>query len=585
LTPSEYVWGILQAVTHKEPNEIKVLIEEKSEYPTLERDSIGYVLKVPTPKKPRENLYSLHGMFFDADPKGEASLWRMFRASVYHLCLHASHTDFSIYKNVSSDDEALYNAMFAMSLVEDYAIKGYMRANWPGIVLDNAYANHLTALRFKEIGEQETLAVKIAANLLSYTLTGNPKVALGPDVGNRIKTLWAKLVEIDASSYHLAQLENTKKTSDLAKDRKSFAHKKVETVGRILETFEDHEAFLTACHSPPYTDNYGPNYLFSNAFVTAQPEEKAKVFNDACKAFSIDSDVTKLAEADKILEIESSNMLSDWERSELRKQSLISCYRKLDPKSHFEGFLFPREDFAEYVRTRMRLIGPLRIILDKLKMVKTSEDEVKGEQSGYLDLPTAVQVMATGSENNEVFVRDILSTKSEAWAILIDSSKVLENIQGAVRDVALCLAEVAKELIPNAGSWACYAFDEKFRIIKDFSETYTNECKGRIGGLSSGLKTFLPDAVRLTAKRLASAGEDIKVMLVVSDGYPLGYDNIDYESVEAIKTVNKAGINVIGLGICSSFLKKHFRANTTVNSPAELMRNFVETYLEASETF
>ncbi len=584
MNPSEYAWSTMQAIAQKEPSDIKVLVEQQIEYPRLEKDSYGYVLRIPIPTRPRENLYCLHGMFFDADTKGEASLWRMFRASIYHLCLHAVHTDFSIYKNLV-DEMNMTVGMFAISLVEDYSIRGFMRANWPGLVLDTAYANHLSALRFKELSASDELSVKMAANLLSYTLVGKPRISIGSALGQQIKTLWSRLVEIDAGAYHLAHLARTRNVSEIEKDQKAFNKKKVETAQRIIETFEDQSAYLNSCPSFPYTDNYGPNFLFPNSILTASPEEKMNVLNDACRVFSIDSAESKLAETDKVLETESSNILADWDRSASVKQSLIESYRRLDPHSHFEGFLFPKEDFAEYVRTRSKLIGPIRLILDQLRMIKSSADEVQGQESGYVDLPTAVQVLASGKQNNDIFVRDILSTKSEAWAILIDSSKSLENIQGAVKDVAICLSEVAKDLIPNQNSWACYAFDERFHIVKDFSEIYGNECRARIGGLCNGVKTYLPDAMRLAAKRLETSGEEVKVLLVISDGFPLGYEGIDNDSVEALKKIEKSGMYVIGIGICSSFLKKHFKMSCNVESPSDLMKNFVRIYIETSNTF
>ena len=69
----------------------------------------------------------------------------------------------------------------------------------------------------------------------------------------------------------------------------------------------------------------------------------------------------------------------------------------------------------------------------------------------------------------------------------------------------MCLAEVAKDLIPNHNSWACYAFNENLYIVKDFTEIYGMRTKSRIGGLGSGLKTYLPDALRLAANRLKTA--------------------------------------------------------------------------------
>src|ERR1700722_15889499 len=138
---------------------------------------------------------------------------------------------------------------------------------------------------------------------------------------------------------------------------------------------------------------------------------------------------------------------------------LSELYKNIDPKTHFENFIFPKEDYAEYVRTRARLIGPIRMVLDQLRNVKSAMDE-NVRESGNLDVPKAIQVVATNSGRNDVFSQEEMETKREAWAILIDSSKSLETFSREVQEIAVCLAEVAKDLIPSHNSWACYSFNE-----------------------------------------------------------------------------------------------------------------------------
>ena len=94
------------------------------------------------------------------------------------------------------------------------------------------------------------------------------------------------------------------------------------------------------------------------------------------------------------------------------------------------------------------LIGPIRLVLDRLKMVRFTVDESQGKESGYVDIPMAIQVVASQSERNDVFIQEENELRSEAWAIVIDSSKSLETFQSEVRDIAVCLTEVAKNLIP-----------------------------------------------------------------------------------------------------------------------------------------
>ncbi len=580
---TDYGWNTVQAITHKQPTEIKLLIHE-IEYPRLERDSRGYVLHLSEPTRPRENLLSLHGMFFDDDTSGRASLWRMFRASLYHMCLHALYTDFSIYKNVTKDSRP-NNTIFAVSLVEDYAMRGHMRASWPGLVMDTAYANHICALRCKELGAHQDIALMIASNLLFYSMVGKPLVPIGNPIGTKTNAIHTKLKDLDEVAFRFSKTVSGNTLLDTDELLSDLNKKKIVTAASILELFDQQAAYLSNVPSIPYTDSYGPNLLFESSTITSESDDRSSFFNDAMKEMSTKVSSKKLEEASKSAEVEGQNILSDWGYSFERRNNLIDTYKTTDSKTHFEDFVFPSDDYAEFVRTRTRLIGSIRLVLDQLRLIKTTNEEVQGKESGYIDIPLAIQVIASRSQRNDVFVQDELDNRGEAWVILVDSSKSLESIQGQVRDVTVCLTEVARDLILNPYSWACYAFNEKMYIVKDFPELYGNECRGRIGGLPSGIKTYLPDALRFAAKRLIDCTEEIKVMLVASDGYPLGYEGIDQQLIEAIDDVKRMGIFLIGLGIGSSLIKKYFRPNCVINSPADLMKNFVRIYMEFSKSF
>ncbi len=553
------------------------------EYPALEADAVGYVLRLSAPRMVRENLLSLHGMFFDNDQAGRALLWRMFRSSVYHLCLHAAVTDYSIYREFASRFEP-NNALFAISLTEDFALRGYMQARWPGLVLETAYANHNSFLRMRDLSGESDLGTKVAANLLSYSMVGKPVVETRSTLDADTETVHAKLVDYGIEFSKLFS-SNDSEGRVPSEQMSSISMLKLAAAASVAELLERHAVSFSNVHSIPYTDNHGQNYLFENTIITSDQDFKANSLRDAFNELSVSLPQDKIRENEHALESEAGNILGDWEYSQLTKQRLIDLYRRLDPGSHFENFIFPSEDLAEFMRTRSNLVGPIKRILEQLRTLKTTNDEIAAQESGYVDIPAAIQVVASESSRNDVFIRDELEKKSEAWAILIDSSKSLENSAGEVKEVAVCLAEIANDLISNSSSWACYAFNENLYVLKDFTEFYRSSSKGRIGGLTSGLKTYLPDAIRLAARRLSKTGEDVKVMLVASDGFPLGYEGIDEELVKAIEEVSKSGILMIGLGIGSSTIKNYFRSNCVANGPYDLMKHFVKTYYEISSSF
>ena len=569
---------------------------DEIEYPTLGTDPFGYVIHLSTPLKPRDNVYSLHGMYFDNDAHGKASMWRMFRASVYHLSLHANTTDYRVYRSVQNYTPSTNNLMFAISLVEDYAIRGHMKERWPGLLLDCAYASHMTKLRFKNPDEIEDPSMRIAANFLSYSLIGKPLLSLGKELDQQLASIHEYLLELEGSVqkyYAISPItKNRNGASSEANENSSNSttvvlgvdSKKINAARKIMDVFSGQSCYMAQIPSPPFADNHGPNDLFESSPAAGDTVRFDSILMDAAADYGLDLSPSSLSESEKQISIESQTILGDWEYGLTVQKRLAEIHKAADPKTHFENFLFPKEDYSEYVRTRAKLIGPIRLVLDQLRNVKSAMDETVRE-SGQVDIPKAIQVVATDSGRNDVFQQEEPETKSEAWAIVIDSSKSLETFAREVREIGVCLAEVAKDLIPNHNAWACYSFNENLYIVKDFSEIYGMRTKSRIGGLESGLKTYLPDALRLAAARLKNAQAEVKVILVASDGFPLGYEGIDEELVETIQQLDRAGIVLIGMGVGSSSIKKFFRSNCQINSPFDLMRQFVKIYIELSGSF
>lgn len=586
MKPVDFAWSILRSITQKQPTEIKLLVDE-IEYPVLETDPYGFVVHLSSPQRHRENLYRLHGMYYDNDKRGKSSLWRMFRASVYHLSLHAVTTDYAIYKSLSNSTRSINNLIFAISQAEDYAIRGHMSARWRGLLLDTAYANYLSAQRFRDLANESDTATRIAANMLSYSMIGKPQTSFGDKVDLQLRSLHRNLLEVESVAHEHYSRPSLQKSAQRPMNLADLDSAKKAAVKKIIDFLDEQSLDIPEIPSPPFADNHGPNHLFesSTEVVAEMQEDFDSVLKNASVEFSLRLSQEEIADSERLTDTEAQSIIGDWEYSLTTMKKLAELLKSLDPKNHFEDFLFPNEDYSEFVRTRSKLIGPIRLVLDRLKMIRFTVDESQGKESGYVDVPLAIQAVASESQRNDVFMQEENELRSEAWAIVIDSSKSLETFQSEVRDVAVCLAEVAKDLIPNPLSWACYSFNEKLYIVKDFSEIYGNSAKGRIGGLSSGLKTFLPDVMRIAAGRLASSIGDVKVMLVISDGFPLGYEGIDEELIETINKINKSGIQLIGMGIGSSSMKKYFRVNFAVTSPFDLMKNFVRTYIELSSSF
>jgi nitric oxide reductase activation protein len=248
--------------------------------------------------------------------------------------------------------------------------------------------------------------------------------------------------------------------------------------------------------------------------------------------------------------------------------------------SRFRSFEFPREDFAEYIYSRAFVSSPIRRVLERLRLLKNLTGEDYRHEMGSLDMQEAIQVVASKSDRTDVFVRDELQTREDAWAILIDASHSLKSFTGEVRSITLCLSEVARNLFQNQNAWATFAFNDKFYIVKEFSETYTNRTRARIGGLEQGGMTYLTDALMLTARILKKRTEESKLIVVVSDFFPSGYAGAEDALKACVKKIENSSIGVIGIGVSSRAVKNYFRINCVVNSPTELMKKFVDAFFQ-----
>jgi cobalamin biosynthesis protein CobT len=127
-----------------------------------------------------------------------------------------------------------------------------------------------------------------------------------------------------------------------------------------------------------------------------------------------------------------------------------------------------------------------------------------------------------------------------------------------------------------------YAFNNKFYIIKDFSERYDAHVRARIGGLTHGGFTYLPDAVLLAAKALTGRLEEARVLVVVSDFFPAGYEGAEEKLKENIKKIERMGIGIIGIGVNSTAVRRYIRTNCVVENPFDLMKKFTKAFIEYS---
>ncbi|MEM2780875.1 MAG: vWA domain-containing protein [Candidatus Bathyarchaeia archaeon] len=532
-----------------------MLLHDELRYPYLGRDERGYVLHLIKPKKLDNNHVAFQGLRFNLqNPTHRKIVWYLFKASVYHMSLHALLSDLTVYSKWARGKQ-LNLATFVVSLVEDAIIDKNLREHFGWMLPETVYANVISYLRMKRVEElPNDISRAMSSILLRYNL-GKVKGAVESDLQ----------VDVEAITSILQRIGG-----------KPAVNEKIDYANKIYDALTVYgQAFEVP--SLLHTESHGTNDMFYGEQIPRE-EEIQPLLAEVLQAAGRES-ANKLNLEN---EGEAHRAISSWLEHENVRLKILKEYIEAGKNTQFEDFTFPVEDYAEFQRRKELLGSPARRILHQLRLLKNISGEDFKQESGFIDLQEAIQVIASKSQRTDIFVREELQTREDAWSILIDASQSLNMFKGEVKGIALCLAEVARLLILNQNSWGMYAFNNKFYIIKDFSERYDARVRARIGGLTHGGFTYLPDAILLAAQALKGRLEEARVLVVVSDFFPAGYDDAEEKLKEVIKKVERMGVGIIGIGVNSSAVKRYIRTSCVVESPYDLIKKFTRAFIEFS---
>jgi len=571
----EYAWTNTFQITRKKQEEIKILLRDNISFPILGKDDQGYIVCLAKPKILRNSLVGLHGMVFDSkNAEQRRILWHLFKASVNHLSLHARVSDFETYSDWAKDKN-MNLATFVVSILEDAMTNAHLRARWSPLIPDIAYANAISYLRLKTSSYIPNNTLRVMTSTLSSFTTGMIKGALPKEMQEDVNYLVKCLREIEDLTYKELSSGETKEINS-----KSLNQRKVKLVDAMYERLSRYGE-PSEVPSLPYTEDHGMNSVFYENLIPAENEVQETLEHALVRLGSkLDQDDFR----ERLFENEVSQVFSTWESRRRNEKRILKDYEGLGSNTHFSSFEFPHEDYTEYLRRKIYLADPIRRILNKLRLLRNLYGDDFRHETGLLDLQEAIQVIASRSPRTDVFTLEELQSMVETWAILVDASRSLNYFHGEVRGIVLCLAEVANELLLDKTAWGVFAFSNKFYVVKDFSEVYTNRIRARIGGLKHSGLTYLPDGIMLTAEALKKRLEESKVLVVVSDFFPSGYESIEEELAQKVKKIERSGVGAIGIGVNSEAVEKYFRANCVVATPYELMKKFAKAFIEYSVT-
>ena len=527
------------------------------------------MVKLPSPKTVDERFYQLQGLYVDQDSKGWETTWRSFRASLFHLCLHAAFSDFRAYAPWAKGKE-VGAATFAVSLVEDHHIVTEARSKWGGVLADMAYASYLSALRLPDPDEIDNTPLRVATKLLlsSAGVFRSSGARLSREEDADVAGIDER-VRIDVDEY--VKHKSPENKALLAKAAQEI-YSAVSDGGPLREV---------PCF--PFAEAHGPCDLFEGKLLEHDQNMGDSLLRSALGRVGLKDDTTA---SDPIFLSEAQEVLTSTETSTARLAKIRSYYEGLIAPTRLDSIEFPSGDYAGFQRVRSELAGPIKNVRDQLMMIKNVLDDVSGHDAGaQLDTQAVMQVMATESDRTDVFEQLQPMYKDEAWVILIDASKSISTFAHETRGIATCLAEVATKLMRQRTQWAMFGFNNSLQIIKDFSEDYGMTTKARIGGLTQRSTTLLPDALQVAHKALSTREAGVRILVVVSDGYPSGYNDIDKKLVSVIKGFAKSDIYLMGVGVDSGAIKQYFPVNCVLSTPYEMMKTFAKSYLELAYSF
>ena len=122
----------------------------------------------------------------------------------------------------------------------------------------------------------------------------------------------------------------------------------------------------------------------------------------------------------------------------------------------------------------------------------------------------------------------------------IDDRKIID----IARESLIVMIEAMKTLNDHYGIYcfsSCGRFDNRFRVIKDFDEHFTDRVKKRIGKLAPERNTRMGPAIRHLITKLSTAQNRKKLMIIITDGKPWDYDyDYDYAREDTRKALYEA---------------------------------------------
>jgi len=527
----------------KDPLKLKFIMSSDLEYPDFDEDEQGFIVRLPLPRIGDGTLAFL-GYTFPDDVDGRKKIVQLFRASVYHLSGHTlSWKDIAYGEWREGKNDVLSN--FVVSLVEDIWVNQCVATWYPDKLLDLGFAGAMMLARLRAIDNIRIQATRLMVSLMVYANTGLTSYVSDSDLG---------IVDLP---------------------------QKLEAAESVYRALSEYGPIIEA-PSPPFSENLGASSLFPPMRMDTQ-EWFEGLHAECVEGLSGGHSIVGQSQPDRVSEAETLQVFESHFLEKAKEAKILSRYEGPAQSTRFNSLRFPNKDYSEYLRAKARCKRSTSKMTEVLMGAMNEFMEDIRKKFGVLDLADAVQVVASKSERTDIFLKDEKIKQSFAWAIVVDASTSMRNVRDYALETAIILAESAGKVLLDMTSWSIFAFNDGFEIVKDFSEQYNSRVKARLGGLSFRGLSYMPDAIELTGRALAKRREELKVMMVISDGWPYGYTGIDSAASKVINNYVKAGMAVIGIGVQSRRMEGLFTSHCTSYTLKQFVDRFSKRFYEACD--
>jgi len=562
---NQILWKFLD-ITKSKPTDARLLISEKFKLPSMGEDDNGKVLYLPKPLKIK-NGFTLNGLVFENTELGRILMTKTLMASMEHLGIHFVVSDFSMYdKWLSGKEHNL--ARFVVDRIEDLCVNVYIKNRFNANLKNIAIAN---AVSFPVINNSKMLTRQyfMQSALVSFMIAGKSKFLIPSNYQKDVTTLMKLFYGLEKILMEKeAEPDSTWWFDDDVNEKKLQV---ADLVYNILIKYGSSNDIIYL----PYTDAY--HKIEESAVLNVDETLNVMPYTFRMQGLQLPSDIM-IAINDASFKSDANGLMHDFIMENVRKNKVLLNYKELLSNTRFDDVIHPQQDIAEYARTYSQYKRVIAKISEDVKFMVNDFDADPNKDAGLIDMNAVIQARAAQSGDNNVFIREDTHKRTESWAILLDTSYSLKRFSMTPRDMALCLAEVAKEII-DWDSWSLFGFNNKFEIVKDLREIYGQDVRARIGGMSQGGLSFIPDALDVASRILIRSRAEYNYLFVISDGLASGYSDVEERLVSTIKQLKRRNITIISLGVGTDRLKNYtFGPHIRIESAYDLLSKFARIY-------